>query len=72
MTKSVKCPKKPEKSTKVLTLDEQKRFLDAAKQSINYNHFLFILQTGARSSELRGLKWDDIDSQAELYTSDAT
>ncbi len=61
VTKSVKCPKKPRKSTKVLTLDEQEKFLAAAKESINYNHFLFILQTGARSSEVRGLKWSDID-----------
>ena len=61
VTKSVKCPKKPGKNTKVLTLNEQEKFLDAAKESINYNHFLFILQTGVRSSELRGLKWDDID-----------
>ena len=61
VTKSVKCPKKPEKNTRVLTLDEQERFLTAARESINYNHFLFILQTGVRSSELRGLKWCDID-----------
>lgn len=45
----------------MLTLEEQEKFLTAAKNSINYNHFLFILQTGVRSSELRGLKWDDID-----------
>ena len=66
VTKSVKCPKRPEKNTKVLTLYEQKRFLDAAKRSINYNHFLFVLQTGVRSSELRGLKWDDIDFQNRI------
>lgn len=63
VTKSVKCPKKPEKNTRVLTLDEQKKFLEAAYGNVNYNHFLFILQTGVRSSELRGLKWDDIDFQ---------
>lgn len=61
VTKSVKCPRKPEKRTRVLSLDEQERFLTAAKKSVNYNHFLFILQTGIRSSELRGLRWDDID-----------
>ena len=61
ITKSVKCPNKQEKNKKVLTLEEQEKFLTAAKNSINYNHFLFILQTGVRSSELRGLKWDDID-----------
>ena len=66
VTKSVKCPKKPEKNTRVLTLDEQERFLTAARESINCNHFLFILQTGVRSSELRGLKWDDIDFQNRI------
>lgn len=66
VTKSVKFPKKPEKNTKVLTLDEQEKFLTAAKESINYSHFLFILQTGVRSSELRGLKWDDIDFQNRI------
>lgn len=66
VTKSVKCPKKPDKNTKVLTLDEQEKFLTAVRESINYNHFLFILQTGVRSSELRGLKWDDIDFQNRI------
>lgn len=66
VTKSVKCPKKPEKSTNVLTLDEQEKFLNAARESINYSHFLFILQTGVRSSELRGLKWDDTDFQNRI------
>lgn len=66
VTKSIKCPKKPEKRTRVLTLDEQSEFLSAAKESINYNHFLFILQTGIRSSELRGLRWGDIDFQNRI------
>ena len=66
VTRSVKCPKKPEKNTRVLTLDEQERFLTAARESINYYHFLFILQTGVRSSELRGLKWGDVDFQNRI------
>lgn len=61
VTKSVKCPKKPGRSTRVLTLAEQEKFLTAAKESVNYNHFLFVLQTGIRSSELRGLRWEDVD-----------
>ena len=61
VTKSVKCPKKKNKNTRVLTLEEQKKFLQTTKENVNYNHFLFILQTGVRSSELRGLKWSDID-----------
>lgn len=66
ITKSVKCPKKKNKNTRVLTLEEQKKFLGVAKESVNYNHFMFILQTGVRSSELRGLKWDDIDFQNRI------
>lgn len=66
ITKSVKCPKKKNKNTRVLTLEEQKKFLEVAKKSVNYNHFLFILQTGVRSSELRGLKWNDIDFQNRI------
>ncbi len=65
-TKSVKCAKKPENSAMDLTLDDQEKLLAAAKESINYDHFLFILQTGVRSSELRGLKWDDIDFQNRI------
>ena len=66
VTKSVKCPKKKNKNTRVLTVDEQKRFLESAKENVNYNHFLFVLQTGVRSSELRGLKWGDIDFENRI------
>lgn len=61
VTKSVKIPKKKVNDIRVMTLDEQEKFLSAAKHSVNYWHFLFVLQTGVRSSELRGLKWCDID-----------
>lgn len=66
VTKSVKCPKKKNKNTRVLTLDEQRKFLEVAKENINYKNFLFILQTGVRSSELRGLKWEDIDFENRI------
>ncbi|MCI8308236.1 MAG: tyrosine-type recombinase/integrase [Lachnospiraceae bacterium] len=66
VTKSVKCPKKKNKNARVLTVDEQKRFLESAKENVNYNHFLFVLQTGVRSSELRGLKWGDIDFENRI------
>lgn len=61
ITRSVKCPKRKKRDVRVLTCDEQDKFLAAARRSINYNHFLFILQTGVRSSELRGLQWRDVD-----------
>ncbi len=44
-----------------LTREIQKKFLEqAAGQSYEYQ-YRFILQTGLRTGELTGLKWDDID-----------
>lgn len=62
VTKSVKCNfgKEPKK-VKALTIDEQKKFLEAANGTSNYNQFAFILQTGLRTGEMIGLKWSDID-----------
>lgn len=59
ITKSVRCPKKGKRDTRVLTLDEQAEFLAA-------DHFLFILQTGIRSSGSRGLRWCDIDLRGRI------
>lgn len=61
VTKSVKSPKKSEKCTKVLTTTDQKKFLAAAEGTTYYDHYRFILQTGVRSGELRGIKWEDVD-----------
>ncbi len=61
VTKTVKLPKPVEKKTRVLTIDEQKRFMDVARYTSNYPQYLFILNTGVRTGELVGLKWEDID-----------
>lgn len=66
VAKSVRCPKKEKRDARVLTIDEQDRFLEVAKKSVNYSHFLFVLQTGIRSSELRGLRWSDIDFEKRV------
>lgn len=62
ISKSVKCKsgKKP-KETRVLTIEEQRKFLESVRNSSNYNQWAFILQTGLRTGEMIGLKWSDID-----------
>jgi len=52
---------KAEKEKRVMTLEEQKLFLEYAKNSWIYPLVYVALYTGMRSGELRGLTWDDID-----------
>lgn len=62
VTKSVKCKTgKPSKETRVLTIEEQKLFLETVKKSSNYNQWALILQTGLRTGEMIGLRWSDVD-----------
>lgn len=46
---------------KALTVETQKRFLQQAKGQSYENQFRFILQTGLRTGELVGLKWEDVN-----------
>lgn len=62
VTKAVKCTKgKASKPKRALTVEEQKKFLEAAWGSSNYNQYALILQTGLRVGEMTGLEWGDID-----------
>lgn len=61
VVKSVKSPKKIEKKVRFLTLEEQEKFLKAAEGTSNYYQFALILQTGLRTGEMIGLKWEGID-----------
>ncbi|MBD5081861.1 MAG: tyrosine-type recombinase/integrase [Ruminococcaceae bacterium] len=71
--RSVKCPKKGDKKVRFLTLDEQKRFLDTAKATSHfYLQYAFVLQTGLRTGELVGLKWEDINFEERTITVNRT
>ena len=62
MTRSVKLPKPVVKRNKFLSVEEQDKFLKTArKSSKNYRQYLFILNTGTRTGEMVGLKWEDLD-----------
>ncbi len=67
--KSVKSDKgKPSDKKEALTIDVQKKFLEGATGQSYENQYRFVLQTGLRTGELVGLKWDDIDFENRTLT----
>lgn len=58
---AVVLPKREIYEPRFLTEEEQKLFLDVAKDYYYYDIFCFALSCGARIGEILGLKWDDID-----------
>lgn len=68
VTKTVKLPKEIEKKTRVLTISDQKRFMERAKNTANYPQYLFVLNTGVRTGEMIGLKWEDVDFERRIIS----
>ena len=52
---------KPSEKMEALTIDIQKKFLEAVVGYSYENQYRFVLQTRLRTGELIGLKWSDID-----------
>lgn len=52
---------KPSDKKEALTIDVQKKFLEAVVGYSYENQYRFVLQTGLRTGEHIGLKWSDID-----------
>ena len=65
-------PVKAADDIKYFTVDEQKAFLETAKNSHNYHQFALILETGLRVGEVIGLTWDCIDWEKRTLTVNKT
>jgi len=61
VTTLVDLPPADEGEKRVLSPDEAKRFLAAARRSRHGDLFTVLLTTGLRISEARGLMWDDVN-----------
>ena len=57
---------------KVLTIEEQKTFIEAARWSRNRDQYILIMETGLRTGELIGLTWDAVDFENKTLTIDKT
>ena len=61
-------PVKAAGDIKFLTVEEQEKFLEAARLTHNYRQYALLLETGLRTAELIGLTWDSIDWKKRTLT----
>lgn len=66
VTEAVSLPKSKAKEMRVLTLEEQKKFMKVLSADRMGNMYLFGLFTGLRRGELLALKWSDIDTERNI------
>lgn len=52
---------KKKSDIRFLTVEEEAKFFEQAKRSMNYDQYALIADTGLRASELIGLTWDSVD-----------
>jgi len=60
----IKLPRKVKPKFTVIDREQIPAFVEAAEKSKSPNELLFMLYTGTRVGEVRGLRWDDIDFDA--------
>ena len=65
-------PVRAKDDIKFLTREEQRIFLNVAKNPHDYNQYALILETGLRTGELIGLTWDAIDFPKRTLTVNKT
>lgn len=65
-------PVRAKDDIRFLTREDQKKFLEVAKRSHNYNQYALILETGLRTGEMIGLTWGAIDFNKKTLTVNKT
>lgn len=64
----VKIPECDKKEIDFFTIEEEKRFIEVAREYAYYEQFRLILELGMRTSELIGLEWKRVDlEKKEIY-----
>jgi integrase len=66
VTQAVNPPRPEKKERPTLTLQQARRFLEAAREDRFGSLYMLVIQTGMRRGELLGLRWDDVDLEGRL------